>query len=109
MKGLALSRPAAGLVRAVSRHADMIGHRILLTDVRSVDWQSLTFTGERHEISLTLAEPAAQSDVRALIDALEQAEYSIPGHIVADIAGNLLNEDENGSVSVAIEALTIAE
>ena len=109
MKGLALSRPAAGLVRAISSQADTLGHRIFLIDVRSIDWQSLTFTGERHEISLTLADPATRSDAQGLIDALEQAEYSIAGHIVADIAGKLLNEDENGSVSVAIEALTVAE
>lgn len=87
----------------------MIGHRILLTDVRSVDWQSLTFTGERHEISLTLAKPGAPTAAQALIDALEQEEFSITGHIVADIAGKLEDEDENGSVSVAIDALTIAE
>ena len=109
MKGLPLSRPAAGLVRAISRQANAIGHRILLTDVRSVDWQSLTFAGERHEIELTLAEPAAPAAALALLDALKDAEFSISGHIVADIAGKLLNEDENRSVSVAIEALTIAE
>jgi hypothetical protein len=44
-----------------------------------------------------------------LLEWLGKAEFSITGHIVADIAGKLLNEDENGSVSVSIEALTIAE
>jgi hypothetical protein len=109
VKGLPLSHPAAGLVRAISKRANMLCDRILLTDVRSVDWQSLTFTGERHEIVLTLAMPGAGAAAQGLIDALEREEFSIPGHIVADIAGKLLNEDENGSVSVAIEALTIAE
>ena len=38
-----------------------------------------------------------------------RAAVYITLNIVADIAGNMLNEDENRSVSVAIEALTIAE
>lgn len=104
-----MSRPAAGLVRAISRQVESNGHRILLTDVRSVDWQSLTFTGERHEIELILTGPNARGAARSLLDRLGDAEFSIPGHIVADIAGSLLNGDENASVSVAIEALTIAE
>jgi hypothetical protein len=109
VKALPLSRPAAGLVRSLSKQTEATGHRILLTDVRSVDWQSLTFAGERHKIEVTLVGSDPGNCAQSLLEWLEEAEFSIPGHIVADIAGELLNEDENGSVSVAIEALTIAE
>ena len=109
MKGLTLSRPAAALVRAISAQAETAGHRILLIEVRSIDWQSLTFTGERHEIVLSVEGPRPLTAARGLLGALQEAEFSIPGHIVADIGGKLLNEDENSSVSVAIEALTIVE
>ena len=109
MKRLPLSRPAAGLVRALSRQTEASDHRILLTDVRSVDWQSLTFAGEQHKIAVTLVGSDPGKCAQSLLEWLGEAEFSITGHIVADIAGQLLDEDKNGSVSVAIEALTIAE
>ena len=109
MKGLRLSRAAAGLMRALPAAVLDADHRILLTDVRSVDWQSLTFDGERHEMIVKLVGPDALEVARRLVATLPGTEFAIPGHIVADIAARLAEKDEIYSVSVAIEALTVAD
>ena len=72
--------------------------------------QSLTFIGERHQISLRVPGPDADNIVERLTAGIEDAEFPIAGHLVADITlaePPLRNGD--GSISVEIEALTIAE
>jgi len=110
MMKLALSPAAAGLLRAIIARAGVDRDRILLTDFRSFDWQSLTFTGERHEMELRLPGPYADRLVASLADGLADAEFSIPGQIVADI--DLVRppaRNQDGSITLHIEALTIAE
>jgi hypothetical protein len=50
MMKLALSPAAAGLLRSLLGRAGVDRDRILLSEFRSTDWQSLTFMGERHEM-----------------------------------------------------------
>ncbi len=105
-----LSVAAAGLLRSLLARAGVDRNRIYLMEFRSVDWQSLTFVGERHEISLRLPAPDAQSIVARLGERLEDVEWHIPGQIVADIAlDGAPIVDRDGSVVLNIEALTIAE
>ena len=59
MMKLALSAAAAGLLRALLARAGIDRDRILLTEFRSTDWQSLTFIGERHEMELRIPGPDA--------------------------------------------------
>ena len=75
---------------------------------RSVDWQSLTFVGERHEISLRVPADDARAIVARIGDGLEEVEWNVPGQIVADIAldGPPI-EGRDGSVVLNIEALTL--
>lgn len=106
----ALSVAAAGLLRSLLARAGIDRNRILLTDFRSTDWQSLTFVGERHEIGLRLAGSDAARIVERLTDRIEDVEWQIPGQIVADIG--LVGppvETGDGSIILGIEALTIAE
>ena len=110
MNRIAMSRAASALLRALLSRAGCEADRILLSDVRSVDWQSLTLTGERHTIALRVAGPDAEAIGRALAAGLEEAEFAIPGQIVADIGvahGPVVGND--GAIALAIEALTIAE
>lgn len=110
MMKLALSPAAAGLLRALLARAGVDRDRILLSEFRSQDWQSLTFMGERHEMELRVPGPDADSLVERLTAGLSDAEFTIPGQILADIAlerppvGNA-----DGSVSLHLEALTIVE
>jgi len=110
MMMLALSPAAAGLLRALIARAGIDRDRILLTNFQSTDWQSLTFMGERHEMELRVPGPDADRLAERLTDGLADAEFSISGQIVADIGTErppVRNPD--GSVSLYLEALTIAE
>lgn len=110
MKQLPMSRAAAGLLRGLLRKAGAERDRILLIGVLSTDWQSLTFIGERHSLHFSICGDGAQHVFDRLVDGLGEAEFVIPGQIVADIAlAGTPAERPDGSVGFAIEALTIAE
>ena len=105
-----MSAAAAAIVRALLAKAGAERDRILLTDVQSVDWQSLTFIGERHRVIMRVTGPRAQDVMDRMTAGIDEAEFHVPGHIVADIV--LVGEaahDADGSVSVEFEALTIVE
>ena len=107
---LAMSPAAAGLLRALLARSGVERDRILLTEFRSTDWQSLTFIGEQHKIRLRVTAPEAAPIAARLVNGLEDCEFSIPGHCVADVA--LAGEPEaqaDGSVTLTIEALTVEE
>ena len=107
---LALSPAAAGLLRALLARGGINRDRILLTEFRSIDWQSLTFIGERHEIELRIPGPNADCISKRLKSGLQDAEFAIPGQIVADIGLARPPETHaDRSISLFIEALTIAE
>jgi hypothetical protein len=106
---MAMSPAASGLLRALIGRAHVSRDRILLTEAHTIDWRSLTFTGERHQIALRVPGPRSREVVERMCRGLEDAEFSIPGQIVADIA--VLGPPKrglDGSISLTIEALTIA-
>jgi hypothetical protein len=110
MMKLALSPAAAGLLRALLARAGIDRDRILLTEFRSIDWQSLMFIGERHEMELRIPGPDAETIGKRLTSDLQDAEFAIPGQIVADITqGRPAKTHCDGSMSLFIEALTISE
>jgi hypothetical protein len=110
MNRLAMSAAASGLLRALLARAAVSRDRILLSAVRSVEWQSLIFVGERHEFSLRVPGPQSRQVAERLCRGLEDVEFTIPGQIVADIhvLGELVRSID-GSINLSIEALTIAE
>jgi hypothetical protein len=107
---LALSPAAAGVLRGLIGRGNCSRDRILLTEHRSVEWQSLTFIGERHELLLRIAGTGASEIASAIADGIGEAEFAISGHIVADIscAGDR-QPASDGSVTIRIEALTVEE
>lgn len=109
MTRLPMTAAAAGLLRALIARSGAARDRILLMRLHTVDWQSLTFVGERHELGLRLAGPDAEAVLAGLADGLEDADMRCPGHIVADIRLASATTAGDGSIELAIEALTIAE
>lgn len=107
---MAMSQAASALLRALIARSGATRDRILLIDVQSVDWRSLTFTGERHSIDLRVSPPHSQAIVERMCSGLEDAEFSIPGIIVADIGvtGSPVRSAD-GSITISIEALTVAD
>ena len=105
-----LSVAASGLFRAILSRTGVERDRILICGWKSVDWQSLIFVGERHEASFRVTGPDAAALVAMIADGLENAEFSIPGQIVADIAlAHAPAAQSDGSILVTLEALTIGE
>jgi hypothetical protein len=110
MKRISMSAAASGLLRSLIARAGVSRDRILLTEAQSTDWQSLTLVGERHLLELRVAGADSGQIVERMCAGLEEAEFRITGQIVADIAlaGGPMRADD-GSTSVTIEALTVAE
>ena len=109
MNRIAMSAAAASLLRALIARGGAPRDRILLTDAESVDWQSLTLTGERHVIRLRIPGPDSRQIAERICNGLEDAEFSIPGIIVADIeVSELPSRGLDGSTGITIEALTVA-
>jgi len=110
MNRIAMSPAASALLRALIRRADVPYDRILLTDVQSVEWQSLTFSGERHQIQLRVPPPQSPAIAERMCEDLDEVEFSIPGFIVADIGlANPPQRRPDGAIEIAIEALTIID
>ena len=109
MMKLALSRATTALLRGLAARAGIDRDRMHLIEARSTDWQSLTFRGERHELSLRLAANAAEDTLARLTDGLAEAEFDLAGHLVIDvaIAADPRREDD-GTIRLDLEALTIA-
>lgn len=110
MMRMAMSPAAAGLLRSLLGRAGVNRDRILLTEFRSTDWQSLTFIGEQHRIRVRIPAPGAADVAALLVNGLECDEFSIPGHVVADVVLAAEPEhQEDGSIALTIEALTVEE
>jgi hypothetical protein len=110
MNRLPMSKAAAGLLRGLLNRAGTERNRILLIDLESTDWQSLIFVGERHHFRLSIAEPGAPELLARITAGLDDAEFEIPGQVVADVVlADLPEVASDGSVTFSIEALTIAE
>ena len=110
MMKIPMSPAAAGLLRELLARAGIDRDRILLTEFRSVHWQSLTFIGERHEFQLRIPGPGAADVVGCVLRGLGDAEFAIPGHFVADIgAVGEPGRHSDGSMTIAMEALTVAQ
>ena len=109
MRRPALSSAAAQLLRALVARSGLDPDRIVVGRFRSVDWQSLTFTGERHEISLRLAGPNPEAALARLRDGLGDAEWQLAGHVVVDILIVGETAAADGSLLVDLEALTLTD
>ena len=109
MNRLPMSKAASAVLRALLARAGEDSDRILLTNVESTDWQSLTFVGERHQFRFSIRGPAGAELLDRFLAGLDDAEFEIPGHVVADIAVERVDKQARSEdLSVAIEALTIA-
>jgi hypothetical protein len=78
--------------------------------LQTIDWRSLTFTGERHQLQLRITGRGSRKIAAEMCSGLGDAEFSIPGVLVADIA--LVGEPvpaPDGSTCLTIEALTVSE
>ncbi len=101
---------AAALLRLLLHRAGDQSHRIYLSCWTSSDWQSLTFTGERHQAEFVISGPGALTLATSWTDGLDEAELPLPRAFVADIKRlGRFRAREDGSVELTMEALTVAD
>lgn len=63
---IVMSPEASALLRGLIDRSHESADRILLIEVHSTDWRSLTFTGERHQIELRVPAPGSRGIVERL-------------------------------------------
>lgn len=69
-------------------------------------WSSVTFTGARHRFALGVSGRNAMRAVDRALRELDQREFALPGHVVADIA--LVGRNGSpGGIEIELEALTV--
>ncbi len=71
-------------------------------------WGSATFTGMRHKIEMDFIGAAAMRAGKTLAAGLNEREFELRDHIVADI-GIVRQVEKNGALMLEIEALTVED
>jgi hypothetical protein len=101
---------ANALFRCLLQRAGEDRNRICLSDWSTVDWQSLTLDGERHEAEFVITGEGAMAFAHLWLAGLSDAEFDFTRGFVADIAVTAgPTEREDGCVEVRIEALTLSD
>jgi hypothetical protein len=105
-----------GLFMTASRHPHALLESALIkqcapctakvTESTSRPWASITFTGARHVIHMSITGPQALAKAAALKQSLSCAEFDLPGHLVADIIAADPQSDGDDA-TLTIEALTV--
>ena len=100
---------ATALLRSLLQRAGLEQNRIFLTDWTSTEWQSLTFTGERHVAGFMVRGSDPRKLALRWIEGLEEAELAIgPAAFVGDIRARVSGQPrDDGAILVEVEALTL--
>lgn len=96
---------ATQLERALLAMADGAGCPIEIGHAKMTPWASATFVGARHVLGL---DAAASPLLDAWLATLAEAEFTLRGHLVADVHVASTSRD-GGRVRVSLEALTIED
>ncbi len=98
------------LARVVIANIGTIGCETRVEPVSQTDWASVTFTGARHRLRVTLAGEGAVGAAADFLGKLSDLELPISGHLVADVALVAEERGDNGRyVALELEALTIED
>lgn len=106
-----MSRPLGErLARVVSAKIGTINGETRVESLEQTDWASVTFTGARHRLRVTLEGDGAVGAAADFLATLPDLDFPIPGHIVADIALVAEERGANGRyAALELEALTIED
>lgn len=72
----------------------------------SEDWTSITFSGERHRLRLTLAGTDAGRATDTLVASLAEPDLAIPGHLLVDLQVTA-RIDDGPRVELELAAITV--
>lgn len=96
---------ATMLVRTLREQALAAGCTIHLVAIEGRPWASATFTGMQHRLTIAAV---AVPGLRSWIAGLPEAEFTMRGHIVADLVVDHI-ETVDGHEQVTIAVLTLID
>ena len=97
------------LARVVTATFGTFGGTVRVEPLEQTDWASVTFTGARHRLRVTLEGAGAVGAAADVLDRLPDLDLPLPGHIVADIALVAEQRGAGGYAVLELEALTIED
>jgi hypothetical protein len=104
------SDPIVGFLHAITANFGNIRGAFRIEELVSTPWASVTFRGARHRLTFALEGDGAAEASDAFLARMDEAEFDIAGHILADIALAEVERSEAGDrVRVTIEALTVED
>lgn len=97
------------LKRAIRAGFAALGAGVTFDRLTSRPWASITFSGERHRLTVCLPGPGAAAAAEAFLDGMEDREFTLRGHILADIEAAGMEREEDGQIRLTLEALTVED
>ncbi len=104
---MTLTEAGAELRRALRACFVELGAAVAFEAAASRPWASITFSGERHRLTLCLPGPGAAAAVEMFLDGLEERDFALKDHVLADIEATGVERDADGQVRLTLEALTV--
>ena len=105
-----MSKVGSRLARVVSANIGTFSGVLAVETLEETDWASVTFTGARHRLRVTLDGEGAVGAAADFLERLPDLDLPIPGHIVADIALVAEERRDGGRyAALELEALTIED
>ncbi|WP_242129202.1 hypothetical protein [Sphingobium sp. Sx8-8] len=96
------------LPRLLAQLMERAGAPATVERATSRPWASALFQGRRHVIALTLAGPDAAGRRARFVEGIEEAEWSLNGHFVADISVDACRSGYREEM-IELSALTIED
>lgn len=101
---------ATALLRALGAFFAGFEGSFRIDELTSRSWASVTFSGARHRVAFSLEGDGAAAAADAFLAGMEEADFDLRGHILADIAVVAEERDAvGGKVRVSLEALTVED
>ncbi len=87
----------------------MTGADVTIEQATMRPWCSATFLGAQHRIQLKIAGTDANGRAGRMTEALRDHEFTLRGHIVADVSVDEVREDNDTGAVVSLAVLTIED
>lgn len=94
------------LIAAIQAMADQ---HCQIVDASMRPWWSATFSGAQHRLLLRQCGAQPLSQAQSLIQRLVDAQFSLRGHLVADLDVDSLRPEPDGSATILLAVLTIED
>lgn len=85
----------------------LVGQDAAIADSSLRPWHSATFVGSRHDIIMAIGGGSAAMRAAELCESLPQTEFTLPGHVVADLKVATESGTAGEDIRLRLEILTI--